>query len=691
MMVPSVTGVVRLDRVLDGLGRVDEVELARSMLGKPALRVLSGGILYFYALDGEPRLIAHLDAANPVLRLNDFTVRSENSELSLSTGGRTFRGDGLIRMVGTHTYITVCRRNRCLAGIFDIVDGVAKLYEVRLPGPISGELRRLDVSTGLSGFSIHDRSSTLAVSVNGVELIPGFFRFIASCPAGDYLVDREGFLVRVRNGILDVVGRMGEIFSAACLSDGIVVADTGGLKTVRYGAYTTVSREAAKEISSFRDVISVVSRTGVVRILCDKNSYTLDSPLLKSCVTTAAGVACLTDDSVIFLDPATPVEVELGVKDGSTTREPVELMVRPWFDGCRLSIAPKFIAVWDQGVDGGTLRAKIYPRILGWEGRVRVVVECPTYRRVAEEYVRFGKLELERVVEKSVVIAKSGRLLDSADHNCVGKTSLRLLSGFPLPIPVGARVVGVDEARVTLDSRAVAPGSNEISVEFTGICSEERGITVKLETASEFLEPEEVATVYIDPREFRAIGWGHHDKVEILEAGLRSVIKAPGSSLRLYCLNGSVLEGRDFLTVENCEEPALLELAKIVDVGGRLYELRSSRVLRESVRMCHSGACGDVAASGGFYSECGKFEVRLDERLSARIEHEDGYRLSVYLGGAKAFERKFEPIYLVTGLSVRLGASRVWIGWRDVVRLALWTAVMVGRHMGDATLGTRGL
>lgn len=687
MIVPSVTGAVRLGKIFDEISYVEEVELTRSMLGKPTLKVLSGSILYFYGLDREPRQIAHLDVTTPTLRLNDVTLKSENSELSLSAGGRTFRGGGFVKIVGTQIYFAICRKSKCLAGIFDAVDGVAKLYEVGPVGRIPDDLRRPDVSTGLSGFSIYNGSSTLAISVNGIELIPGLFRFIASCPTGDYLADKEGFLVRVRRGILDVVGRMDDIVSAACLSDGIIVADREGLKTVRYGAYTTVFRESAKEISSFRDVVSIVNRSGLVRILCDKNSFTLDSPLLKSCVSTAVGVACLSDDSVTFLDPMTPVEVEVRVGDRCVTQEPVGLIVRPWFEGCRLSIAPRFIALWDQSVDGETFRAKMYPKILGWEGNVKAVVECPTYRKVAEEYVRFGKLELERVVEKSVVIARSGRLLDSPDHNCAGKTSLRLFSQFPLSVPIEARVVGVSKARTVLSSDTVAPGLNEISVRFTGICSEEREVLVKLVTTTESFEPEEVATVYIDPREFRAIEWSHHGDIEIFETKFKSVIKAPGSSLKLYCLNGNVFEGQEFLVVENCEEPALLDLTKIVNTEGYSFELKSSKVLRETVQMCHNDVYGDRVTSGGFYSECGKHGIYLDEGFSAKIEHENGYRLAVYLGGSKVFEQRFEPIYLVTGLSIKLGASRVGMSWREVARLALETAVVVGHHMEGVARG----
>lgn len=690
MIVPSVVNAIRLNKVFDELGYIDSVELSRSTLGKPILKVLSGSNLYFYVLDKEPLRVMSLDASTSTLRLNDVIVKRENSELILSAGGRVFRGKGFIKVSGTQVYFTIYRKTKCLAGLFDIVDGMIRLYEADSVRLDPADSRSLSVSPGFGGFSVSNKSLTLLVSVKGVEIVPGFFKFIASCPTGDYIVDREGFLVRVRKGVLDVLGRVSEVASAACLSDGVAIADKDGLKIVRYGAYTTVLKEAVREMTSFGDVISLINRNGLIKILNNKNSFTLDSPLLKSCVSAASGVVCLTEDLAIFLDPAVPIEVEVKIRGENSGRGPVELVVKPWFEGCRFSITPKFIALWEQKIDSSTLYAKMYSKIIGWEGYVRIAVECPTYCRSIEEYVKFSKLELEEIVEKSLTIAKSGRLLGSADHNCVGRITLRVTNYLPLPVPIEVRVPGVSGANVALSNNTINPGFNEISARFSGRCSEKEGVLFELTINPEFFEPREITTIYIDPREYRDIEW-NRGGVEVFEAESKSVIKAPGCFLRLYCSNGSIFEGRDHLLIENCEEPAILDLTKVVDTGDGLFELKSSRLFRDSIRKCLSGVCRGKAVSGGFYAECEKYEASLDEKLYAKIEYEDGYKLAVYLGSNKVFEQKLEPTYLLTGLSVGLGSSKIGIDWRDLVWLVLKTALSVSRHVEGVLHGSRNL
>ncbi len=688
MMVPLVTRIVKLDEVLGKLGPVDGVELLRSAQGRPALRVVSDGSARFYSLDEEPLLVATIGSPPSVLSVGGVRVEGSGHEVSLTAGGRVFRGSGLVGESGTLAYFIVCRRSRCRAGVVDLVDGLVRLYDV--DGLRPADLRGFAVSAGAEGFSVANRSLTISVSTSGVELLPGFFRFIASCPTGDYLVDREGFLVRVRRGIIDVLGRVVEPVSAACLSDGVVVADREGLKVVRYGAYTTVLKEAVRELSSFRDVVSAVSRAGVVRILSGKDSYVLDSPLLRSCKSTRRGVACLTEDSIVFLDPEVRIEVEVDVAGGNEG-EPVELRVKPWFESCRLSIAPKLIGILDRVVDDGALRARIYPRILGWEGYVRVTVECPTYCRSVDEYVKFGSLELGEVLEKYVAVVKSGRILGSVDHNCLGRTTFRVLSGFPLPVPLRVTATGLEGASVTLSRDVVVPGLNEVSVRLTGKCSGDGGVFVKLTSGPGVVEPEEIATIYIDPGEFRVIEWRPDEEVSISSEGPGSVVRAPDSYLRLYCSNGRTFEGRDSIAVEDCEEPALLDVAKVLSEGGEAFELRAGRVLRDAVRRCLSGSGSARVVAGGFYADCGKYEVTAGEDLRLRMEYESGYRVSVYLGNARARELRLNPLYLLTGFSVGLGPGRVEVDWRSVFRLALWTALSIGRYVEELVHGRRDL
>jgi len=691
VIVPSVTGVIRLNKVFDELSDVNEVELTRSTLGKPVLKILSGNNYYLYVLSREPIRAASLDVSASELKLRDIVIKRENSELVLSAGGRVFRGSGFIRTLGTMIYLVACKRSKCLTGILDVVDGVTRIYGIDSVRLDPREIRSLGINAGFGGFSVSNKSLTLSVSINGIELIPGFFRFIVSCPTGDYLIDRDGFLVRVRNGVLDVLGKVSEVVSAACVSDGIVLADREGLKVVKYGAYTTVLKEAVKEVSSFKDVVSIVNRAGLVKILNDRVSFALDSPLLRSCVSTTSGVACLTEDLVTFLDPLAPAEVEVKVRNEGSGEGLAELVVKPWFDGCRFSVSPRFTAVWEQSVVAGVLRALIYPKTLGWEGYLKVTVECPTYYRAVEEYVKFGKLELDNVVSKSLAIAKSGKLLSNVNHNCLGRINLKITSRVPIPVPIKAEVSGVSESSVVLSSNTIKPGLNDVSIKFSGKCSEKNEVLVKLVVNSELFDPEEIATVYLDPREFKDVERDYSERIEVFETKSKSVIKAPGHSLKLLCLNRNVFEGYDYLLVENCEEPALLELTKVIRVDDESFELNSSKVFRDSIRKCFYGAYSDRAASGGFYADCIKYEVATSKRLYVKIEHEGDYVLAIYLDGRKVFEQKLEPIYLVTGFSVSLGTSRVALDWRDVVWLALKAALSVGYHVGETAYGARDL
>ncbi|MEM4866221.1 MAG: hypothetical protein QXZ60_00930 [Sulfolobales archaeon] len=689
MIVPSVISVIRLDKIFDELGGVDGVELTRSILGKPVIKILSGNNSYFYVLDREPLRVASLDVSTSELKLRGIVIKSENSELVIGAGGKAFRGSGFIRTLGTIVDLIVCKRSKCLVGILDVVDGITKLYEIDSVRLDPREIRSLCVSTGFGGFSVSNKSLTLSVSINGIELIPGFFKFVVSCPTGDYLVDRDGFLVRVRNGILDVIGKVSDTVSAACVSDGIVLADREGLKVVKYGAYTTVLKESVKEVSSFGDIISVVNRAGLIKILSSRSSFTLDSPLLRSCVSTSAGIACLTEDLIVFLDPFVPVDVDVKVYERSDGEGPIELVVKPWFDGCRFSISPRFVAILGQKVVAGVLRALICPRTLGWEGYIRVRVECPTYYRVVEEYIRFGKPELTDVVSKSLTIAKSGKLLSNVNHNCLGRVTLRVSSRVPVPIPIKVEVAGVGESNVVLSSSTINPGLNEISIKFTGKCLEKNEVLVKLIAGSEFFDPEEIAAIYLDPREFKHVEKDYKEKIEVLEAMSKSVIKAPSHFLRLYCMNGNTFEGNDYILVENCEEPALLELVKIVKVDDESFELNSSKVFRDAIQKCLREVYLDRAVSGGFYADCTKYDVAISEKLHVKIEHEGDYLFAIYIKGKKILERKLEPVHLVTGFSVSFGASRVGLNWRDLVLLALKTGLTVGYRVKEVVYGAR--
>ncbi|MEM1681254.1 MAG: hypothetical protein QXM78_00420 [Sulfolobales archaeon] len=691
MMIPSVTSVIRLDKIFDELSSVNGVELTRSTLGKPVLKIQSGDNYYFYVLDREPHRVVSLGVSTSELKLRDIVVKSENSELVISAGGRVFRGSGFIRTLGTTVYLIACKRSKCLAGILDVVDGVTRLYEIDSVRLDLREIRNLGISTGFGGFSVGNKSLTLSVSVNGIELIPGFFKFVVSCPTGDYLVDRDGFLVRVRNGVLDVLGKVSNIVSAACVNDGIVLADLEGLKVVKYGAYTTVLKEAIKEVSSFSDVISVVNRAGLIKILNGRSSFVLDSPLLRSCVSTSIGVACLAEDLVAFLDPLVPTEVEVEVYDGGGREGLIELFVKPWLDGCRFSILPRIAALWEQKVVAGVLRALIYPRTLGWEGYVKVKVECPTYYRVVEEYVKFGKLELTDVVSKSLAIAKSGKLLSNVNHNCLGQVTLRIASRVPIPVPIKVEVVGVGDSNVILNNNTINPGLNEVSIKFSGKCLEKNEVLVKLIADSEFFDPEEIATIYLDPREFKHVEKDYEEKIEVFETRSKSVIKAPSHYLKLFCMNGNTFEGYDYLLVENCEEPALLELTRVMKVDDESFELSSSKVFRDSIRKCLHEAYLNRAVSGGFYADCIKYDVAMSEKLHVKIEHEGDYLLVIYLEGKKIFEQKLEPIYLVTGFSVSIGASKVGLDWRDVVWLTLKAGLSVGCHMREVVYGERNI
>ncbi|MCX8184595.1 MAG: hypothetical protein RMI56_06970 [Sulfolobales archaeon] len=685
MKVPLVTRVVRLSEVLRELGAVEKVELAGSTSGKPVLKISSGNSIYIYTLTEEPRRVVSFSTSSKALKIGDISIERENREVMLSFGGRVFRGIGFIDIYGTSIYVAACSRSKCVTGVLDLVDGLTKLYSLDMPELRLLDLRSTSISIGYGGFSISSKSVTISASVSSVEVLPGFFRYIASCASGDYLIDRDSFLVRVRKNSLDILGRVNEVISAACVSDGIAIADREGLKIVRYGAYTNVMREAIREVSSHRDIISIVSKSGLVKVLSRKNAYTLDSPALKSCKLTTEGLACLTEDSVIFLDPETLIDVVAEVHIDSESGL-VELVAQPWFEQCHYLITPKIVAVLREEVVSGVLHAKLYPKVLGWEGYVRAIVECPTYSRSIEEFAKFGRIELDELTEKLVTIARFGRVFGSKNSNCVGRLKLRLRSRFPVQIPFEVRFEGVEDIDVKISSTFVDPGLSDFTIRFTGRCSENRGVYTKLVAASGLVEPEEIASVYIDPREFRVIDRSYHNDVEIVDSEYSTTIKALGGNLKLYCLNGERFEGGDSLLVKNCEEPALLEVVKTDAVDSELFEFSLSRILRGTVQKCFSEAVNERAVSGGFYADCSRYETTSNKDLDMKIEYSNNYKVATYLGGSKLSEAELDPVYMLTGISVDLGVGRVRLHWRELVELSTKTALAIGKYLRGVIL-----
>ncbi|MCS7098903.1 MAG: hypothetical protein RMH84_03805 [Sulfolobales archaeon] len=688
MKTPVAVKVIKLSSLLKDIGDVEKVELARSTSGKPALKVSASGYTYIYSLvDGTSRRIS-LGTADRPLELGDVAIRRGDGDVVLTVRGKVFRGWGFVDAYETSTYVAVCRRSRCVTGIIDLVDGETKLYSLDVP-----ELRTLSkesvVSVGYGGFSMSGRSVTVSTSVNGVEVLPGFFKYVASCSSGDYLVDREGFLVRVRKSSLGVVGKVGDVVSAACVGDGVAVASGEGLKIVRYGAYTTILGEVVREVSSHKDVVSIVNRSGLVRVLSRKNSYTLDSPALKTCKLTTAGLACLTEDSVIFLEPEVLADVVVEIRLDSESGL-AELIAKPWFESCRYLVHPRSVAVLKEEVGSGVLRAKLYSKVLGWEGYVRAVVECPTYSKSTEEHVRFGSVEVEELTEKFVAVARYGRLLESRDSNCVGRFTLRLRNPLPVQIPIEVRFDGVENVSSSLSSATVDPGYSSVSARFAGKCLEGKGLLVKLIAKPGFVESDELASVYIDSREFKLVDRNCCEDVEVANDGSRTVIRAVGRYLKLHCLDGKILEGKNVLLVENCEEPALLEVAEVVDVNGELFEFSTSRVLREATRKCLSGASTSRVHDGGFYSDCSKYEVPLGGGLYAKIEYSGSYKIATYVGGSKLSEVELSSAHLLAGISLSLGTGRVGLWWRDLVEIALRSALAVGSYMREVILENPG-
>ena len=297
----------------------------------------------------------------------------------------------------------------------------------------------------------------------------------------------------------------------------------------------------------------VGSRSGLIRVFSGREYYTLDSPRLRHCEATAEGVVCLTDELVVFLDPLTPSTIRAEFRNSEVRDELAELVVSPWYEGCRLSITPRLIQVHERELRGEALHVRLYPRMLGWEGPVKAHVDCPTHYRVVEGYVRSGNVVVERVVAKSIFVATSGRLLGSPGHNCAGRVTLRFLNLFPLPVPVKVEVSGIEDASASADKDSIHPGPDEISVRFSGRCPGEGWALVRVLADPLLLESGELAAVYVDLGGGQRIEQDLTREVEVVNLWHKSIVRAPGSSLRLSCLNGEVFEGRDYLLVERCE------------------------------------------------------------------------------------------------------------------------------------------
>jgi len=694
VIVPRVRKVLKSESIIGEPKPSSELRLIKSLRGVPVLKLEDRDSIRLYAFNENGILdVKTVNTPMKELSLGDISIEARNREVVIRSGKGEFRGVGFLKLFGTSAYYLTCRQNNCLAGISDLIDGVVRLYQLRVDGLRPSDMEAVDVSICHGCFSVGGKLFTLYVSAHTAEVLPGLFKLVASCPGGDYLVDKDGFLVRVRKGLLDVLGRFNDVVAATCLSYGLAVADREGLKIVEYGAYTTVFRDSICDLSSHQDVVVATNRSGLVKIMAGENFYALDSPLLNTCEATSEGTVCLAGSYIIFLDPHSPRKVEVVLHEVGSGRKGIfELVATPWYESCHYSISPKIVEVLESTYRDDTLHLTLYPRALGWEGRVKLLVECPTHCSSVEEYVRSGSVTLEEALERQVVVVESGKLVNSEDHNCAGKVSLRITSLYPLPLKLEAKIHGLEHPEITLSQDRILPGHNEISITFSGRYRGREKVAVELFSGLDPAELEQVATVYIEPEHVIEVKPKLNEEMRIMSSEASTTIVLPESYLKLYCSNGTVLEGLGSIHVENCEEPALLQAKKNIDVSGFIFDVNTLKIFRGVTEECVRSPASEKIAKGGFYVNCGKLRALASYLISSKIEYDDSYKLSIYVNSSKILEKKLESWHLIAGLiSDVAGTSNVLVSWRNVIEQSIRFASVVGGLLGEVVYGKRNI
>ncbi len=652
MMVPAFVGFAELTNVARE-GR--RFLLTRSSRGKPAAVALSGDLLEFLELDFKSgKLVGKATVSFRGLSFGGIRIEREGNELTVSIGSRELRGEGFLKHLETETYFIVCSKSTCLAGIGDLVDGVLKVYDIpRKKLGVKDGVPKVHIGRGL--LTVLGRETTVAISYHGVEVVPGYFKAVASCSSGVYLLDREGFLVRLYSGVLNVVGKVYSELQASCIDGGVVVADAAGVRLAVGGAFTLATRERARRISSHGDTVVVEHPEGLVRILRRGATYILASPTLRSCVAVEGGVVCATDEVALLLDPGTAQEVYADFLSTETSSSRyVELKLWPWYPGCRYVVTPNLVEIVHEVVDGGSLKLLMCPRIPGWEGFVKVDVICPTHTHSVRELVKSGKVEVREVRYKALYRAEVGRLVGTESSNCYGVLVLELESDYPIPIPLKVLVQGVEKPRIELSSTELEPGSNMVFVKFLGSCRGDSSVHVTL-LGSRGEDLWEVLTVGYSSPEHVVVDSEVAVEPVVVEDGSRSLLRAPGSYVEVMCFDGRRFGGYDEVVASDCREPAVVKVRREVKVFDRVFEVERAKILSPSREKCFQSS-GRVSA-GGFYTDCSTFVVSVDPKALAKVEYSGRYVVALYLSGVRVAEVPLDVSQLVTGLAVSYGGG----------------------------------
>lgn len=694
MIVPRIKKVLKVESIVDKFKPDNEIHLIKSLRGVPVLKLEDSGSTYLYVFSGGGVLTAKaVSTTMKELSLGDIAIKVKGKEVIIRSGKGEFHGVGFLKLFETSVYYLSCRQNTCLAGISDLVDDIVKLYQLKIDGLRPSDIEAANVSSCHGCFSVGNKLFTLYVSTYTAGVMPGSFKLLASCSDGDYLIDKDGFLVRVRKGLFDVLGKFNDAVAAACLSYGLVVADGEGLKIVKYGAYTTISRDTIYDLSSHQDVITAVSRSGLVKILTNENFYTLDSPLLKTCKATSEGVVCLAENYVILLDPYSPKRVETELREISSNKEIglFELIVTPWYESCRYSIMPRIIEILGRDYKDDVLYLTLYPRVPRWEGRIKLQVECPTHHSLVEEYIRSGGVTLEEILEKQVVIVEPGKLVGSENHNCAGNVLLGINSLYPLPLHLEVKIYGLENPVVTLSQDRILPGRSKVSIRFSGKYVDREKLIIELYAGLDPAELEQIATIYIEPEYVFRIKPCLNDDLRVTSSDTSTTIVLPESYLKLYCSNGAVIEGFSSIRVENCEEPALLQAVKNIEINGFVFESTMFKIFRDATEECIRSPVSEKIVKGGFYVNCGSLKTSANCPILAKVEYSNSYRLSLYVGSSKILEKELEDRHLITGLIADVSRASVLVSWRNIIELSTRLALIVGGILGEVIYGKRNI
>ncbi len=371
--------------------------------------------------------------------------------------------EALLDTSGNVSCLVLRNRKVCTVIIWDNVTGVAKEYRISCKG-----LRQLKCRGNLCVLMTDD--GVWVVSFDVLYRLPAEFEPIVKCGEYEYLYDyRHGILVRCNGDILYPLVPLDALPKASCLTKSVIVA---GLGDGLYVIEGNLSREVyggpvSKVLASDGVAVFEIGR-GVYRVITDGwDSDTVIKAL--ACTTIGEGyVLCLvkTNDSRYLLEvlnPRVTYEPKVEVVRSEVSRDSYALIrVIPWFETTSLTIDSR-VKVVESVTTGVVKTLLIRPKLLGYSGSIRVMVQDPLYNVSVLVPITSRRPRLLGAVTEECIYTTRGSV-GREGCNLYAKVRVKVEHTVPEEGTIECRCDGLRNYSISINKLS----NNEYSIELLG-------------------------------------------------------------------------------------------------------------------------------------------------------------------------------------------------------------------------------